>query len=92
MLKRLVDRYEAGVANPSYQIETLPTEFLEKELHGIVGFEIRVERMEASFKLSQNRNSKDFENIIAELENRNDAHSKAIAEAMREHRPHWLKK
>ncbi len=91
MLKRLVDRYEANAANPPYQMETLASEFLEKEMRGIVAFEIKIEHIEASFKLSQNRNSQDFENIIKELENRGDAESKQIAQAMREHQPHWQK-
>jgi transcriptional regulator len=91
LLKKLVDRYEARAANPPYQIETLSKEFLEKEMNGIVGFEISVERIEASFKLSQNRSEQDYDNVIAELEKRDNPQSQAIAKAMREHRPHWHK-
>jgi transcriptional regulator len=68
MLKRLVDRHEAeGGATPPYRMEDLPEGYVEKELRGIAGFEIRVTRIEAAFKLSQNRNARDHANVIAEL-------------------------
>jgi transcriptional regulator len=88
VLKRLVDRHEADAdADPPYRLETLPPDFVAREIRGIVAFRVRVSRMEASYKLSQTRNDADHANIIAELEQRGDEHSIAIARAMRLTRP-----
>jgi transcriptional regulator len=84
MLKRLVDRHEGEHgATPPYRMEALPPEFVDKELRGIAGFEIRVSRIEVAFKLSQNRNARDHGTVVAELERRGDENSAAIARAMR---------
>jgi transcriptional regulator len=42
-----------------------------------------VTRVEAAYKLSQNRNDEDHANIIRELEARGDENSSAIARSMR---------
>ncbi len=51
-------------------------------MKGLVGFEIKIERIEAQFKLSQNRHPVDYANIIAQLRQRGDALSHGVAEAM----------
>ena len=84
LLKRLIDRYEV---NSHYQLESLPKDFVEKEIKGIVAFQIEVTRIEANYKLSQNRKDEDYANIIAQLEKREDDLSHGVAEAMRENRP-----
>ncbi len=83
ILKRLVDRNEA-VANPQspYMVEGLPEEFLKKEMKGLVGFRIKVEKIEAKFKLSQNRHAEDFANVMAKLRKSDDANAREVAEAM----------
>jgi transcriptional regulator len=66
-LKKLVDKYEATSKNP-VRVEELS----EKTMHqteGIVAFEIEIEAIQAVKKMSQNRNEKDYHNIISELEN-----------------------
>lgn len=83
MLKRLVDKYEAhSGAVPPYQMEALPTDFVEREIKAIAGFQIEVTNIEASFKLSQNRDAQDYANIITELHKREDDNSQGVAEAM----------
>ncbi len=79
MLSRLVRNHEA---NSQYRLESLPQDFVQKEIKGVVGFAIDVTRIEAGYKLSQNRNDEDHENIVRELEKRGDENSKEIAEAM----------
>ena len=81
-LKKLVDKYESASENP-VSVETMPDEFLQKEIRGIVGFEIKIERIEAVKKMSQNRNEKDYTNIISKLDKRSDAQSKAVSEEMK---------
>ncbi|MBI3175484.1 MAG: FMN-binding negative transcriptional regulator [Chloroflexi bacterium] len=84
LLSRLVERHEA---DHTYRMETLPQDFVEKEMKGIAAFKIEVTRMEAAFKLSQNRNDTDYQNIIIELEKRADELSTQVAQAMRKNRP-----
>jgi transcriptional regulator len=87
LLKRLVDKHEgdSGAVSP-YRLESLPEEFVTKQMQAIVGFQIEISRMEASFKLSQNRNQESYDNVITELYRRTDDNSLAVAEAMKERR------
>ncbi|HXD09715.1 MAG TPA: hypothetical protein VN653_06600, partial [Anaerolineales bacterium] len=62
-------------------------DFVEKEMKGIVAFQIEVTRVEANYKLSQNRNDEDYHNIISRLEEREDEMSHGVAEAMKRQRP-----
>jgi len=84
MLKRLVDKHEAAEgATPPYRLEALPDGYVDKALEGVAGFRIRVTRIEAGFKLSQNRDERDYDAVVAGLERRGDENSAAIARAMR---------
>lgn len=85
LLSRLIQRHEA--ANPEYRLESLPPEFVQKEMRGAVGIKMEVTRIDAGFKLSQNRNDEDYQNIIAELEKRPDEMSHGVGKAMKEKRP-----
>ena len=80
LLGRLVRQHEA---DSSYRLESLPQDFVKKEMNGTVGFAVDVTRMDAGYKLSQNRNDEDHANIIRELEGRGDVNSMEVAEEMR---------
>ena len=83
ILSRLIQRYET---NSDYRMESLPSDFAEKQMQGVMGFQVRVTRVEASFKLSQNRDDEDYVHIIQHLKERGDEQSLAIAEQMRKNR------
>jgi len=51
-------------------------------LRGIVGFEIAIDRIDAKFKLSQNRPAVDRRNVVAALNASGRAGDAALAEAM----------
>ena len=80
LLSRLVKNHEEPTA---YSLEALPQDFVQKEMNGVVGFAVDVMRVDAGYKLSQNRNDGDHENIIRELEGRGDENSAAVAKSMR---------
>ena len=80
LLGRLVRQHEA---DSNYRLESLPQDFVKKEMNGTVGFAVDVTRMDAGYKLSQNRNDEDHANIIRELEGRGDVNSMEVAEEMR---------
>jgi transcriptional regulator len=52
-------------------------------MNGTVGFAVDVTRIDAGYKLSQNRNDEDHANIIRELEERGDVNSVGVANGMR---------
>ncbi|HET7212776.1 MAG TPA: hypothetical protein VFL79_04260, partial [Terriglobia bacterium] len=56
-----------------------------KMLSEIVGFEIPVERVEAKFKLSQNRPRADQRRIIQSLESSTDSAISGVAKLMKDH-------
>ena len=83
LLSQMVGGHEAGT---SYRLEDLPEEFVQKEMKGVFGFALEVTRIDAGYKLSQNRNDEDHKNIIHELEKRGDADALEVAKGMKEKR------
>lgn len=77
----MLEKYEEHRENPVLW-DKLSPELLESELKGIVGFKIKVEEIQASFKLSQNRNEADYNNIIAKLNREENPQSKQMARLM----------
>lgn len=83
-IKKLTDKYERALKNP-VTLDTLPKS-VQKQINGVVGFEISIEKMEAAFKLSQNRSEKNFKNIIKELKLSNELRSTLMANVMESNR------
>jgi len=81
ILKRLTLHYENGNTESATIYDNLSPAYIEPLLKAIVSFEIEVESMENVFKLSQNRNEKSYNNIIAELK-KQEGDGKKIAEIM----------
>ena len=81
-LKSLTDKYERQSEKP-VAVERMDPKYVKSQMLGIVGFEIEITKIEGAYKLSQNRDAKNHENIIAELEKRNDPASGAIADEMK---------
>jgi len=81
-LKHLVDKYEASSAHP-VSVETMSQDYVHKSMRGLVGFEITITSIEASYKLSQNRDQKNHTQIINELEKRPDPGSTQVAAEMK---------
>ncbi len=65
-LKKLVDKYESNSSNP-VRIEDLSKKTM-LQAKGIVAFEIEIDEIQAVKKMSQNRDDKNYKNIISELE------------------------
>jgi transcriptional regulator len=84
MISRLIAKHESGT---NYRLETLPQDFVEKQMNGTVGFQINVTRIEANYKLSQNRGNEDYHNIMEHLNERDDEMSHRVAEAMKDIHP-----
>lgn len=83
LLSRLVKNHESSTG---YDLESLPEDFVQKEIKGVVGFEVQVTRIDAAYKLSQNRDDESYGNIVSELEKRGDEDSRKVAEEMKRRR------
>lgn len=80
-LKKLVDKYEIASENP-VRVEALSKKTM-MQTRGIVAFEIEITEINATKKLSQNRDDKNYQNIISELEKTKDNQSVALANEMK---------
>ncbi|OAB26268.1 negative transcriptional regulator, PaiB family [Flavobacterium fryxellicola] len=80
-LKKLVNKYEKNSENP-VRIEALSKKTM-LQTRGIVAFEIEITEIQATRKMSQNRDNKNYQNIIAELEKVNTNQSIATATEMK---------
>ena len=66
-LTKLMETYEKHREDPVLWDKLSPS-VLEKELKGIVGFKIKVNEIQAAYKMSQNRNDTDYRNIVDQLQ------------------------
>lgn len=89
-LASLLHRYEAHRKNGRLW-ETFQIEWLEKEMKGIVGFEVEIHSIQAAVKMSQNRNDTDYKSIVTELEKSDEPVDKQVARWMREKRKDLFK-
>ena len=83
IVERLVERFESARAAP-WRIGLDPPR-LAAMIGAIVGFRIRVERLDAKFKLSQNRSADDRRRVIDALGRERYAEADATAAWMRAH-------
>ena len=76
-VSNLTDSFEAGRAKP-WKLDDAPEDYVAVQLRAIVGVEIKVARLEVSFKMSQNKTKADLDGVIDGLraDNREDAASK----------------
>jgi len=81
VLHELIHTFE-----PAYAAHwaSLDEAYRQRMLKQIVGFEIEVTKMEAKFKLNQNRSRDDQENVIVSLEKADDTAVSGVARLMKE--------
>jgi transcriptional regulator len=65
-VRDLTERHEAGRPQP-WSVDDAPPQFIEGQLRAIVGVELAITRIEAKFKLSQNRSAADINGVISGL-------------------------
>jgi transcriptional regulator len=80
MLKKLVDKYEANSEKP-VRVEDFSVKTM-MQVRGIVSFEIEIEDIQAVKKMSQNRDDKNYNNIISELDKTGDPNAIEVAKVM----------
>ncbi len=82
IVDRLSTRHEASFPKP-WTTGKMDPSLLEKMLGAIVGFRMRIERIDAKFKLTQNRSAADRNGVIDGLERRGSQPERLLAEWMR---------
>jgi len=83
LVRELTDHHERDRSHP-WSVDDAPEKFLAGQLRAIVGVEVTIKRVEAKFKLSQNRPAADIDGVLAGLRDGGDL---AGAEAVAQHRP-----
>lgn len=80
LMKKLVNFYEQeNKTNWNYE---LPENFHEKLLKAIVWIKLEVVRLEGKFKLSQNREEIDYDNVIKNLNYKNSDNDRELVKYM----------
>ena len=83
-LSKLVDHYEKDSEKP-VRVADL-SEKTMREARGIIAFSIEITAIEGQKKLSQNRDTKNYQNIITTLEKLDDNQALALAKLMKANR------
>ena len=77
-VRSLTDRHEAAHPSP-WAVADAPKEFVRAQLKGFVGIEIAISRIEAKWKVSQNRNAADRTGVAEGLLGEDDEAARAMA-------------
>lgn len=80
-LVNLIEKHE-GQSEGGMTWENLSEESQAK-IKGIVGFKVIVQEVQAAYKMSQNRNETDYQNVMEALEARHSGHDKEISREMK---------
>lgn len=83
VVRRLTERHESTRESP-WSVDDAPAPFIAGQLRAIVGVKLTISRIEAKFKLSQNRPAADISGVINGLRETGDERS---ATAVERHRP-----
>jgi transcriptional regulator len=81
-LDKLMQKYEAKLSNPK-ELTKMPTDLIQNEMKGIVGFRIDITEFQAVEKLSQNRDEANHRSIVEELEKSSEFNALQIAKEMK---------
>lgn len=83
VLEKTTSHYEPTGSVAGYR--EMDESYISKHLQAIEAFDIKVEKLEHTFKLSQNKDAETFANIISELEKGN-SEQQHLAGEMKKHR------
>jgi transcriptional regulator len=84
-LDALTRRHEAGRPQP-WQVSDAPADYIDQQMKAIVGVELRIDRIEGKWKMSQNRSATDVDGVIQGLAASTVAGDQAVAEIVRQRR------
>jgi transcriptional regulator len=82
-LHRLTDIHEAGSPAP-WNVGDAPADFIKSLLHGIIGLELPIQRLEGKWKVSQNRTEAERKGVMEGLSKLNTPESLAMKSLVEE--------
>ena len=85
-VRQLVERHEAARDEP-WSVDDAPADFVTLQAKAIVGLELRIERIDAKRKLTQNRSQDDFDGVVEALSGGSPREQVVAAEMRRETPP-----
>jgi transcriptional regulator len=81
IVTRLTEKHEAGFDHP-WKVSDAPADYIEGMLKAIVAFEMPISRIEASWKLSQNRSEADRTGAMEGLRSQGSAVAEEMSKTM----------
>ncbi len=90
-MQGLMEKYENDMPNGGQKMVEIPPDMLAMDLRGIIAFHLIDLKIEAAFKLSQNRDAASYQNITDQLASTGDQAAQATAVLMQLHQPEHLK-
>lgn len=85
-LEALTQQHEAGRPRP-WQVSDAPPEYVAQQMKAIVGIELRIDRLEGKWKMSQNRSSADIDGVVQGLSASDVPQDRAVAAIVQQRRP-----
>ncbi len=85
-LEALTLRHEANRSRP-WHVSDAPADFIAQQLQAIVGFELRIDRLDGKWKMSQNRADADIDGVMHGRGESQAAQDQAVAAIVRPRRP-----
>jgi transcriptional regulator len=82
LVRRLTAKHEGRQDEP-WSVDDAPARYVAGQLRAIVGLEVEITRVEAKWKLSQNRSAEDVAGTVAGLAQGSDPVAHQVAAAMR---------
>ena len=84
LITRLVD-FRESLFDAPWRLESLDQAWVDSRLRGIVSFQMPIERMEATFRLMQNRSVEDRRRVADAFAESDDTNARGVAAMMRSH-------
>lgn len=85
-LEVLTRQHEAHRPRP-WHVSDAPADYIAQQMKAIVGVELRIDRLEGKWKMSQNRPDADIDGVIYGLGESNATQDQAVAAIVRQRRP-----
>ncbi len=80
-LKSLTGRHESQRTTP-WSVDDAPADYIEKQLKGLTGIELHVEKIDGKWKMSQNRDADDRAGVLVGLAHEGTAGADAVRREM----------
>lgn len=90
LMRKLTLKFEKGNTESLTIFDNLPEEYVNSMLPAIVGFEIKADKIDTVFKLSQNKDEKSYDTIISKLDEQG-LHGSLVAAEMKKRKADLFK-